>query len=263
VTGSFFHDSNIGIWQRGSGTGYAAAPTGLDVTNSAFRAIRAKPDIDPVSTTGIGILVWDCSRRFRIADSIFTDSDHGIQIERHAVSALGRDSRDPPAVIEHNEFAELREFGIRLRLAVRAELVRNYTWGSPTGLVIESASAQPPQVRARDNRFAINVVAVDLTGRRELPRGSVIDFGRTGDPGGNIFHCNAVTGDRRAATIAVQVPVAPQVSLDFAGNHWDHVPPRIRRGFAPHRRAEVVLATGPTALEVGNAVSTDGVCAVP
>jgi hypothetical protein len=59
------------------------------------------------------------------------------------------------------------------------------------------------------------------------------------------------------------VPVAPQVSLDFAGNRWDHAPPRIRRGFEPHRRAEVVLASGPVAVEVSDAASTGGVCAVP
>jgi hypothetical protein len=233
------------------------------VTSSSFRAIRARRDLGSVSTSGIGILVWDRARRFRVADSIFADSDHGIQIERHADAIPARDTLDPPARIEHNEFAELRDFGIRLRLAVRAELFRNYTWGSPSGLVIESSSTQPPHVRARDNRFAINVVAVDIMGRRELPRGSVIDFGRAGDPGGNIFNCNAVTGDPRATTIAVQVPVAPQVSLDFAGNLWDHAPPRIRRGFEPHRRAEVVLATGPAALEVGNAAPTGDVCATP
>jgi hypothetical protein len=83
-----------------------------------------------VSTSGIGILVWDCARRFSIAHSIFTDSDHGIQLERHAVSAAGLNLLDPPAMIEHNEFAELRDFGIRLGSAVHAELDDNYTWGS-------------------------------------------------------------------------------------------------------------------------------------
>jgi len=263
VTGGIFHDLNVGIWQRGSGTGYAAAPTGLDVTSSSFRAIRAKRDSSSVRTSGIGILVWDCARRFRVADSIFTDGDHGIQLVRHAESFVGRDSLDPPALIEHNEFAELRDYGLSLELAAHVELVRNFTWGSPAGLVISSRSNQPPRIRARYNRFTDNVVAVNITGTRELPGGSVIDFGRTDDPGWNAFNCNAVTGDPRAATIAVQVPVAPRVSLDFAGNRWDHAPPRVRRGFAPDRRAEVVLASGPAAVEVSNAVSISSACAVP
>ncbi|HEX3763327.1 MAG TPA: protein kinase [Kofleriaceae bacterium] len=260
VTGGFFHDSSVGIWQRGGGTGYAAAPTALEVTSSSFRAIRARPNVTPVAAGGTGILVWDCARRFRIADSIFTEGDRGVELVRHAGAAA---EYDPPAVIEHNEFAELRDYGIGLDLAVHVELVRNYTWGSPTGLVISSAARQPPRLRARDNRFTENVVGINLTGTRELPRDSVIDFGRPGDPGRNLFACNAVTGDPRAATIAVQVPVAPGVSLDFAGNRWDHAPPRIRRGFAPHRRAELVLASGPVAVEVRNAVSTGSVCDVP
>lgn len=263
VTGSSFHDESVGIWQLGSGLGYASAPTALDVTNSSFRAIRANADLNPASTGGIGIRVWDRARRFRIAGSIFTSSDHGIQIERHAVLKPPGDPTDPPAMIEHNEFAELRDFGISLRFAVDAELVGNYIWGSPTGLLIHSSSIQPPKLRARNNRFALNVVAVDITGRGELPRDSVFDFGRTRDPGGNIFNCNAVTSDQRAATIAVQVSMAPQVSLDFAGNRWDHAPPRIRRGSEHHRRAELVLATRPAAIEVSNADRTGDVCITP
>jgi hypothetical protein len=263
VTGSSFHDSSVGIWQLGSGLGYAAAPTALDVMNSSFRAIRARPDLDPIATGGVGIQVWDCARRFRVADSIFTDSDQGIRLTRHTVSAAGHNPLDPPAMIEHNEFARLRELGIGLNLATHAELVHNHTWGSPTGLVIYATSGQPPQVRARNNRFVDHVVAVKITGGHELPGDSLIDFGRTGDPGGNAFKCNGVTSDQSAATIAVLVPVAPQVSLDFAGNSWDHAPPRIRRGFDPHRRAEVVLAAGPAAVEVSNAVPTGGVCDAP
>lgn len=80
--------------------------------------------------------------------------------------------------------------------------------------------------------------------------------------GGEVCGCNAVTGPQ-AATITVQVPVAPGVALNFAGNRWDHPPPRIRRRFEPHRRAEVVLASGPAAVDVSRAVPDVVTCDAP
>jgi predicted Ser/Thr protein kinase len=265
VTASFFHHLSVGILQIGCGTAYTAAPVALDVTNSSFRAIRARPNVSNDAPRGAGIVVWDCARRVHVADSMFTESDKGITLTRHTVLQpnAGRDPDEPPAVFERNEFAALGELGIRLELAARAELVGNYVWGSPAGLIIHAASNEPPQVRARNNLFSGNAIAVDVTGKQELPRDSVIDFGRAGDPGGNQFNCNAVKGDPVAAAIAVQVRVAPQLSLDFVGNRWDHAPPRIRRRFQASSRAEVVLATGPADIDVGGASPTGHVCAKP
>jgi predicted Ser/Thr protein kinase len=265
VTAGFFHHASIGIWQVGCGTEYTAAPTALDVKNSSFRAIRAKPDLGVDKPGGVGIAVWDCARRVHVADSMFTDSDKGITVTRHAElgSHAARDRNDPPAVFERNELAGLRDMGIRLGFAARAELVGNYVWGSRAGLVIHAVANHAPHVRARNNQFWGNVIAVNLTGRGELPRESVIDFGHTGDPGGNQFNCNADKGDPVAATIALQVPVARQLSLSFVGNRWDHAPPRIRRGFQAGTRAEVVLAAGPAAVDIGSASRTATVCARP
>jgi predicted Ser/Thr protein kinase len=265
VTAGFFHHLNVGILQIGCGTAYTAAPVALDVTNSSFRAIRATPNVSIDAPRGVGIAVWDCARRVHVADSMFTDSDQGITLTRHTVLQpnAGRDPNEPPAVFERNEFAALGELAIRLGLAARAELVGNYVWGSPAGLVIQAASNEAPRVRARNNLFSGNVIAVDVTGRQELPRDSVIDFGRAGDPGGNQFSCNAAKGDPVSATIAVQLRVAPQLSLDFVGNRWDHAPPRIRRRFQASSRAEVVLAAGPAVVDVGDAGRIDHVCAKP
>jgi len=265
VTAGFFHHANVGIWQVGCGTGYHEAPTALDVTNSAFRAIRAKPDISNGPSSGVGIMVWDCARRVHIADSVFVESDKGITLTRHAI--LRSDARyDPdelPALFERNELSAMREAGIHLGLAARAELVDNHIWGSPAGLIIGAASTEAPRVRARNNQFWRNVIAVNVAGNGELPRDSVVDFGRTGDPGGNKFNCNAARSDPVAATIAVQMPVARPLSLDFVGNRWDHVPPRIRRRFQASSRAEVVLAAGLAVVDVGGATSTTTACARP
>jgi predicted Ser/Thr protein kinase len=266
VTAGYFHHSNIGIWQVGCGTTYGMAPTALDVTNSAFRQLHAKPGLVGLDVpAGVGIAVWDCARRVRVADSVFSDSDKGITVTRHRVSSSDgeRDPGDPPARFERNELAALRELGIRLGLAARAELVGNYFRGNPAGLVIRAASNEAPRVRARNNIFAGNVIAVHVTGLDELPRDSVIDFGRTGDPGGNQFRCNAARPDPVAATIAVQVRVAPRLSLDFVGNGWDHVPPRIRHRFQSSSRAEVVLAAGPALIDVGSASRIPLVCTRP
>src|SRR5262249_46665728 len=123
-----------GIWQVGCGTSYGGAPTALEVRNSSFRAIRAKPDPFGMSQ-GTAIVTWDCARSLRVADSMFADSDRGIEILRHGA---GRDPHDPdpPAVIEHNEFAALRSYAIRLASAAQVDLLDNYVWGAPAGIVI-------------------------------------------------------------------------------------------------------------------------------
>jgi predicted Ser/Thr protein kinase len=264
VTAGFFHDTSVGIWQVGCGmpqTG--AAPTALEVGTSSFHPERLKPDAD--RSVSIGIMAWDCASRLRVSDSKFSDSDFGMEIIRHKVlqSDAARDPHEPPAIIERSEFGDLRRYGIFLDKAVNVELHDNVFHNNPTGIVIDPASDQPPYVRARHNGLWQNAIAVDIWARGNLPADSVIDFGRAGDPGNNGFSCNAVQDKPLGAAVVVKTRLAPGASVTFVGNQWDHVPPRVRRGFRKGDRAEVVFTAERGTLDVSDAGWTSTVCSKP
>lgn len=266
VTAGFFHDSTVGIWQVGCGMAQtSAAPTALEVEKSSFHPARLKPAAGIDSSVSIGIMAWDCASGLRVSDSKFTDSDFGMEIIRHKVLQpdASRDPHEPPAIIERSEFGDLRRYGIFLDRAVNVELHDNIIHNNPSGIVINPAPDQPPYVRARGNGLWQNGIGVDIWARGDLPSDAVIDFGRAGDPGNNGFSCNAVRDEPLGAAVAVQTRAAPGASLQFVGNQWDHVPPRVRRGFRAGDRAEVIFTAERGALDVGDATWAGTVCSKP
>lgn len=260
LSSGIVHDSHIGIWQVGCGGDDAPAPTALAVANSTFRGSRNGGE-------GVAIKIWDCARAVRVTDSLFTDSDFGILLIRHEVLQPGasHDPDDPPAVLERNQFGRLGRYGVFLERAVIAELRNNAFYDSPTAIAIYSTPNQPPRVLGRKNRLWQNGVGIDVHGIGELAPDTAIDFGRTNAPGGNVFSCNAIGDDPEAATIAVRVPAAPGASLDFAGNQWDHAPPRVHRGRRTWTspRVEVALAAAPVAIETRDSTWTGDRCSKP
>jgi hypothetical protein len=266
VTAGFFHDSTVGIWQVGCGMPQTdAAPTALAVENSSFHPARLKPAPGIDGSVSIGIMAWDCASGLRVSDSQFADSDFGMEIIRHKVLQPGasRDPHEPPAIIERSEFGDLRRYGIFLDKAVKVELHDNIIHHNPSGIVINPAPDQPPYVRARHNSLWQNATGVDIWARGDLPADAVIDFGRAGDPGNNGFSCNAVRDEPLGAAVAMRTRAAPGAALQFVGNQWDHVPPRVRRGFRAGDRAEVVFTAERGTLDVGDATWNGTVCSKP
>jgi len=264
VDGGLFHDSNAGIWQVGCGKPHAVAPTALQVDRSSFRALRGKPRPTIDAGQGAGIVVWDCARDFRVSDSLFADSDYGVILARHTELQPGavHDADEPLARIERNQLGALGTAGVFLDRAVRVELLANQFWQTPAAIAIHAAPIEPPYVRARDNRIGNNAIAVELRGRGAIPAGTVIDFGRPDQPGHNWFHCNGTQGALRA-TVAVHERLAPGAALQFFGDAWDHAPARVRRGKSARDRAEVAIAAGGAAVDVGGGEPTGEVCATP
>lgn len=258
VTGGFFHDSNVGVWQVGCGAHDMAAPTALAVEKSSFRAMRSTtgPSSD---ATGVGIKIWDCAKSVRIVDNLFSDSDGGMWIARHQFlqPSASRDPQEPPVRIERNEFVTLSRYGIYLERAVYVELLQNLIGGSPVGISINSTPEEPPQIYARRNIIDLNTIAIEA---RQLPEGTVIDFGRSDDPGHNMFKCNALKEGTSNATVRIETQATPGIGLQFVGNKWDRIPPRVRRTLRLNERAEVLFATDYVPIDVGKAVWNNGIC---
>lgn len=262
VTGGYFHDTAIGIWQMGCGQWEAAAPTGLELEHSAFRALRSHVPPTVEGRTGFGVLVWDCAARTRIERSQFADSNFGVYLTGHTVLQPGaaRDPDQPPVTVSRNDFASLTQHGVFVERAVDVELRDNTFHSTPSALAVYATPTEAPRVRARGNAFFGNRIAVEVLGVGALPPASQIDFGRADDPGDNHFNCNAVRGDPDGATVAIRVPAAAGAMLAFAGNRWDHAPPRVHRGRAADR-AEVRLADDEPEAEVAVEVALDGATA--
>ncbi len=260
VTGGLFHDSSAGIWQVGCG-GLNAAPTALHVDKSSFRGLRSRDGIG--WGTGVGVLVWDCASGVHVENSLFADSEIGVQLIRHAILQpnAGRAAEEPPALIEHNELRTLSGYGISLAQSPYVELSGNsiYETNGP-GIAINIAPGEAARVRARANYLARNTMAVDVRGIGTIARGTVIDFGTASDPGRNAFSCNASLAGAAGGTVVVGVPSEPGVSLEFRGNRWDHVPLRVHRGARRHGD-EVLLAAQPApAIDLGDAEPTGKLC---
>lgn len=180
-------------------------------------------------------MVWDCTRWLAVRDSFFYASDIGIACVNH-------DAPVTHAILERNKLDHMFRMGISFGPAAAIDrLVGNLFYaisGGPAatvghrgvGLVLDDANDAHvyPQVRlARDNEFIGNDVGIELRGRG--PATGTLDFGRPGDPGRNVFRCNA-THDGSAVAghdVVVRAPLGRGARLQLAGNVWDHAPPTL------------------------------------
>ncbi|MEO8548440.1 MAG: DUF1565 domain-containing protein, partial [Kofleriaceae bacterium] len=258
VIDSRFEEGVTGIWELGCGLGDGRVPVGLRVHGSQFEAFHGSP-VYP----GMGIAVWDCARDVVFAGNQFAHSDGGITIVRHA-------GDDPPlrAEILTNRFRDLTRFGVQLARDFTAEVRGNSFFnvggvgellGRSAALSILAYEGTVPTLVARDNRFYNNDLAVEIAGVAPLPATARFDLGRPGDPGNNVFRCNAAPTGAGVPGFDVAVRLdAKGARLDLVGNRWDHAPPTRTR--APGGNGADLLVADHVAIDTRDATLEDSRC---
>jgi hypothetical protein len=258
VRDSRFQEGVTGIWELGCGLGEGHVPVGLHVFGTQFEAFHGLP-VYP----GMGIGVWDCARDVEIVGNQFARSDGGITIVRHA-------GDDPAlhAMIRTNHFRDLTRFGLQVARDLTAEVRGNSFFnvggvgellGRSAALSILAEEGTVPTLIARDNRFYNNDIAVEIAGVPPLPATARFDLGRPGDPGNNVFRCNAAPTGATIPGFDVAVRFdGGGAHLDLAGNRWDHVPPTRTR--APGRNGTEILIADHLAIDTRDASLEDSRC---
>jgi hypothetical protein len=203
---------------------------------------------------GNGIFLNNCVARAFFQYDTIADCSSGLNVGGSAVGP--NPSAVQPFMIKHNTFARMSNIGL-------------YDWGTAISIaeisdnrLMDTTRTQSSSERAvglrleaanvgkvRRNVFAGNDVALRLDAGTEQT-----DLGRPGDPGENVFYCNSGVDSWLGADVVVSYPMmagAPRglrdldggpdgddggsTLLPFAGNGWDHGPPRVETlDFAPN-----------------------------
>jgi hypothetical protein len=206
-----------------------------------------------------GVLAESCVVRASFQYNIFRDSFVGVCVNEFVA---GPNPSGPlhPFVFKHNRFEGMSSAGIDERGQLYSP-----TSPPPTTYIEEISDntfANNSQVVHQPDTF---VMAMYLRGNNvgkarrntvvgfdvgvSLDQGAEnIDFGRPGDPGQNVFDCNSAIGGAAGSDFQITNAEAPDADagppdadagppdadagplklLHFAGNSWDHVPPRVR-----------------------------------
>jgi hypothetical protein len=253
LTASTVKGNNNGIWVVGCGTG--AGPAGIVAAQIGGAGSEGNQIID---NSGYGLIVWDCSSPVRITGNVFDNDSVGVALAQHPrIDA----SIPVPGYLtaDGNTFRNLTSTGIVMGASVILERLLSNTFtnitnpnGTAMAIVVDSNSAPGPnyyrpQIKlARSNNFLGNDGAIELRGTTPIandPDGLDTNFGTVGDPGNNVFRCNApLTGS--GYDIEVFSGNAGG-SLRFAGNQWDSAPPRVALVGSAVNGTELVFS-GPT-----------------
>jgi hypothetical protein len=188
---------------------------------------------------GMGLLS-QCVPSVTASYNTFVDSNYGADV----VGYVGADfSQVTTTLFHHNTFQRLSRYGLWLYGSGLVADVRDnsftdismrrfttQTYGA-FGLGVTGDSTPPyPVVTARNNKFINNDTGVYLQWSNTfLQAYTPPDFGRTDDPGNNVFHCNqatAVPDHIWGGSVLLDFYDVPEpVSFPFEGNQWDNSPP--------------------------------------
>jgi hypothetical protein len=209
--------------------------------------------------TGVGAIVDNCVVRASFQYNTIADCSIGISVGGN--TPIG--SR--PFQIKHNTFARMPNVGVRAAgTSVFVEEISDNRFIDSTRVPTSFQRAAGMHLsntnvgKVRRNVFVGNDVGARLDEGAELT-----DFGRPGDPGGNVFFCNSGIDGWLGADVVVYYPpvVARSFSeadggpdagdadspllLPFAGNSWDHDPQRIATPDSPTNGVEISLEQAP------------------
>jgi hypothetical protein len=202
-----------------------------------------------VNGVGDGVYVGGCVALASFQNNTMTDCSRGLSLGGSANPFVAR-----PYLIKRNTFARLSDVGVFAQgvFVVIEEISDNRfldttrvqtSFERAVGLRITNADVR----KVRRNVFAGNDIGLRFDEGAE-----VTDLGRPGDPGGNVFYCNSGIDNWYGSDVVVfYQPMSRRgvreadggadpndggpdagdgdspASLPFAGNSWDHGPPRV------------------------------------
>lgn len=242
IRASHLYDAPRGIHAAGCNP-YGPVAVELGDGTAEGRVRMTNIGLDPkTSNNGEGLFVSNCVSRVMVRYAVFENSTGGIRMFQLAEAPyfLGR------VHITDSKFVNLSNAGIGVGADTTVEdLSRNefrgisggiYKLSYPAiGIALSSenplatnappAKSLPRVVRARGNTFVGNDVGLFIRGDSHLHT----DFGRSGDPGRNVFHCNSGSqavpgGDVIVTARFIPSPANSAPTLSFVGNQWDHAP---------------------------------------
>jgi hypothetical protein len=229
----------------------------LEVGNSdptsgnQFTWVQAQETRGGSITVGTALTVAGCATLTSLQYNSFIDCNGGAGIG--GGDPIPNDPR-PPLVIKHNVFERLSRVGLSvwsspLFIAEISDNRFSDVSGPALGQPVGALELNTPYIgKVRRNVFVGNDVGLWI-----FPsRGTMDDFGRSDDPGGNVFRCNSRSGSYASSDVHYGFPMSmfngaarrmrvttPQdpdggdpdgsttPPLHFVGNSWDHVPPRM------------------------------------
>ena len=266
VVGSTFQGGQLGVWAAGdSKAGFRPA---LQIGDGTMQGGVAFSGHRSTSREGIGVSIWDDVGSAMIRNSTFASSDEGIVVVQHHDGSPWLNHFE----ITGNQFSGLSYAGIHVAYAAVVDVLSDNTFNgvsAPGGaaaaaLLLNGLSSPAPWFpavrRARTNSFVGNDVAIEFRGPASIGTLSTPnDFGTTGDPGGNIFRCNAgIQGTSGFDLLVGASASGGALTLPFFGNMWDHSPPT--SSGAANGTDLRVTAGAPPSIDVGGATLAIATC---
>ena len=259
VTHSTFTGGWMGIDSTACEDGVPPGHVVLEVGNDDPTSGNAFSWMQAQEWLGFGVRVGACAILTSLQYNSFSDSVVGAEIGGEGPTPNGR-----PLVVRHNTFDRLSETGLRVGWGAIIEEVSDNRF-SAVARPSTSAGAMvflTPSI----GKVRRNVIAGGDVGLMIWPGVESIDFGRADDPGGNVFYCNS-GGDATAYVTGGDVLYYPSLprslapdpdggappTLHFAGNFWDHLPPRTGDLSAPDGTEFRLDPAWPVQLDVSNA----------
>jgi hypothetical protein len=274
VTATSFEQLEHGVWGVGDASG-PGLPVNVAIGNGTATGASTFRQIANPQAVGNGVLVWDMVTHMRIDHAVFEDSEAGIGAVQHVVGASFVPN---DLAVRDCTFQRLTAYGISIEGAMVLAELSNSTFTSITATAGASAMAlriqlanipspySPRVARARGNVFLGNDAAIVLDGTltySSSPKVTPTDFGRSGDPGGNVFRCNSAptSSGLRGFDVVIGVPSDGAASMTFAGNQWDRVPPSSADAASAANGTELAFGASPRiAIDVSGATAAASAC---
>jgi hypothetical protein len=198
LTSSTLSSAQTGVWAPGT----CGPSPSIELRVGGSDAGDAIHDVRSPAPNqfGAGLLLGPCVHRVEVDNVMIDDSDYGIDIQGTTTAP------STTVVVTDSTFSALAGAGLRMSgPAVLESLTGSMFTGvsASSALTVDRSALAvgvllqrdpsdgvtlPRVLRARNNQFVTNDVAVELTtGTLD----TAIDFGTSPDPGGNVFRCNS------------------------------------------------------------------------
>jgi hypothetical protein len=232
VRSSIVHN-RIGVLAQGCGFSQPRGPmVALEIGGST-----ADGNIFTNNDDYVALAVWGCVERLRVIGNEFRDNNLGLHLDEYT----SYESPDLLPVLRDNTFASNSEGGVAIHHLGSVALLENNRFEGNVAPPSSTSAAMgvklgpsgsdavsPKILRARGNRFIGNDVGLWFWANGVITDG-LVDFGRPGDPGNNVFRCNgSPVAQRTGFDVGLDPDLPSGMIVHFAGNEWDHTPPTER-----------------------------------